>query len=142
MALSTRTSIAAEIRDLRAEFDTDPDRAIHEMADGLCPIYNGDIIAEWSELPSVFDDAGADYCDPNDGIVRRMQLDLYAYYDQTVRELWSEIEDEHVCTETLSPLIEISASGAMATCLCGYKCGYWECACELNAHDCTETETN
>lgn len=142
MALSTRTSIAAEIRDNRDQFEQDSDRAIHEMADSLTPVYTADIIAEWSDLPSEFDDMGADFCDPNDGIVRRMTLDLYAYYDQTVSELWAEIQEEHVCTETLSPRFTISASGAMATCDCGYKCGHWECACELNAHDCTETETN
>ena len=48
-------------------------------------------------------------------------------------------EEEELCCETKLPeTMSVSASGTMATCwACGYRCGYWECACELE-HDCEE----
>lgn len=142
MALATRNEIRDQIREEREYFDSDSDRAISEMADSLTPVYNGDILHQWADLSMDDSDQwGEILFDENATILKRMQCDLFLYYDRTVRELWAQIEEEHNCTEALSPRFTISASGAMATCDCGYRCGYWECACELNSHDCTETET-
>jgi hypothetical protein len=44
--------------------------------------------------------------------------------------------------ETVIKKITFSSSGAMATCnKCNYRCGYWECNCDLR-HDCKEWRVN
>lgn len=44
------------------------------------------------------------------------------------------------CDGELPDGITLAFGTAFATCyLCGYKCAYWECACEL-IHECNDDE--
>lgn len=72
-----------------------PEDLFHEFADGFVPIYTNDIIEEWQQMPSDFDDSWKDYgCSSEDGIVKRMQIDLYNYYLDQINKAWTEIESE------------------------------------------------
>ena len=67
-----------------------------EWVEGFLPIYNNDIIKEWQEMPSVYDDKGAlelGY-DGDADIVRQMSLDLYLYYSDLVGQAIAELESE------------------------------------------------
>ena len=46
------------------------------------------------------------------------------------------VVDEDFCCGALIPeRMSVARGTAMASCPCGFRCGYWECACEL-IHDC------
>lgn len=77
---------------------SDTDDLIHELADQAVPVYNSDIIEEWSERPECWD-RWADEMGENDGtIIQQMSRDLYlAYRDELTEyaeELASELDDE------------------------------------------------
>lgn len=65
---------------------------VSEYIDGLLPIYNHDIIREWSEIPSNYTDEGASqYGLPSEpSIIQLMLLDLHVYYSELV---WSELHE-------------------------------------------------
>lgn len=142
MALATRNEIAEQIRDLRAEFDTDSDRATHELADSLTPIYYNDILTEWADLPNEARDEWQELgAKENATIFDLMQTDLFWFYFNQIAELWSEIESEHTCEKPATVSIESArfTGSAVATCSdCAFVSSLWDCACELE-HDCTET---
>lgn len=47
-------------------------------------------------------------------------------------------DDEHFCEAELPDGISIARGTAFASCYkCGYRCAYWECACDL-VHDCED----
>ena len=49
-------------------------------------------------------------------------------------------EYEATCCEGLVPVgVSIAFGTGMASCSCGFRCAYWECACELE-HDCSKEE--
>jgi hypothetical protein len=146
MALSTYTRIFSEILDNRDQFESDPDRAITEMADSLCPVYTSEIIAEWTELPNEHSDAWQDLgVVSNDStITSLMTLDLYLYYTDLVARAWAEVENTHVCGNVELPegvtITHAHITGqAIAECSrCeDFRVAYWECACEL-VHECVE----
>lgn len=66
----------------------------HEMIDSWLPIYNNDIIREWTEMPSEYDNRGiAEGWQPADlGIVGLMSLDLYFWYSDLADEAIAEVE--------------------------------------------------
>lgn len=67
-----------------------------EWIDGYLPVYNSEIIKEWQEMPSEYDDRGAIELgyDGDANIVRQMSLDLYLYYSDLFNEVLDEIESE------------------------------------------------
>lgn len=67
-----------------------------QLAESAVPVYNGEIIADWQEMPSEFDNAWQDFYEPNaeTTIVYLMTLDLYEYYRQTYQEIYVEIAEE------------------------------------------------
>lgn len=91
----------SEIRELLATGETieDIEDNSNELLEGYLPIYNGDILKEWSDMPNEYDDRGAQElgADESMGIIGRMSLDLYLYYTDlfsTVIEQVKEDEEE------------------------------------------------
>lgn len=77
---------------------SDTDDLIHELADQAVPVYNSDIIEEWSENPGCWDRWADEMGDTYGTIIEQMSRDLYlAYRDELAEyaeELASELEDE------------------------------------------------
>lgn len=141
MALSTYTYVFGDILDNREQFESDPNRAINEMADALCPIYTADIIAEWTELPSEHSDRWTELASgAEQTITQLMATDLYLYYFDLVSRAWAEVENTHVCDTELPKSVYFSntrlTASTIAECsACSFKSVLWECACEL-VHEC------
>ncbi len=98
MALTTFAEMKQEILDNWEQFESNqyPEDLLSEFADSACPIYNGDIIKEWQEMPSEFDDSWRDYGDTIEGatITKLMQMDLFNYYHHLARNAYNELADE------------------------------------------------
>lgn len=77
---------------------SDTDDLIHELADQAVPIYNSDIIREWSERSECWDRWADEIGDSDGTIIEQMSRDLYlAYRDELAahaEELASELDDE------------------------------------------------
>lgn len=102
MAITTyedyRLAIREDLLDNYEEISSNPywqDR-LTEMADSWLPVYNGEIIALWSnEMPNEYDDSWKEFgYTGGQGIVALMSVDLYNWLSALVSELWSEIETE------------------------------------------------
>lgn len=67
-----------------------------EMIDSHLPIYNNEIIKEWQQMPSEYDDRGAQELgsDGTIGIVGLMSLDLYLYYTDLFNEALEQVESD------------------------------------------------
>lgn len=68
-----------------------------EYADGFVPVYNHEIISDWAEMPSEFDDSwkdqiGDDILDR--GIVSLMSIDLMTYYLEEATRAWKALLEE------------------------------------------------
>lgn len=96
----TFEEIKKDLAENWAEFtEENADDRIIEYADGYCPIYNNEVIKEWAEMPSEFDDSWKDQigCDwgVNDrGITSLMSIDLFTYYCHTTRRAYNELKEE------------------------------------------------
>ena len=88
------------------ELDDIKDRS-GEIVDGFLPVYTNEIIKEWQEMPSEYDDQGAELGWSEElGIVRLMTLDLYVYYTDLFNEAMQEVEEsieEELCDECGAP---------------------------------------
>lgn len=66
-----------------------------EFVDGYLPIYYNEIVKEWQEMPSEYNDRG--HAELGLGqefnIYNLMSLDLYIYYSELFEEALSEVED-------------------------------------------------
>ena len=75
-----------------------------EIIDSHLPIYNYQILKEWSEMPADYDNRGAQELghsgEPD--ILRLMTLDLYLYYSDLFSEAISELEQEIKDKESVS----------------------------------------
>jgi hypothetical protein len=69
----------------------------HELTDNYVPIYNRQILEEWTAMPSEYDNRGSaelgHNCDELN-IVHLMQADLYFYYSDLVGEVINDLEQE------------------------------------------------
>jgi len=67
-----------------------------EWIDGYLPIYNNNIIEEWKDMPSEYDNRGsAELGIPGDiSIIALMQLDLYLYYSDVFFQVLDDIAEE------------------------------------------------
>jgi len=69
-----------------------------EWVDNWLPVYNDQIIKEWQNMPSDYDNRG--YAELGGGsreeinIINLMQLDLYLYYSDLWNEVMEEVESE------------------------------------------------
>ena len=97
MALTTHAEIKAEIMDNleRLKDSPYPEDLLNELADGNTPIYYSDIISEWQEMPSEFNDIGRELgVSGEPQIMNLMQDDLAIYYQQQFSEIWEEVKEE------------------------------------------------
>lgn len=67
-----------------------------EWIDGYLPVYHNQIIAEWQQMPSEYDNRGYAELgyDGDVDIVHLMSLDLYLYYTDIFNEAIAELEEE------------------------------------------------
>lgn len=78
------------------ELDDIKDRS-HEYIDGYLPVYYSQIIDEWKQMPSEYNDRGSaelGHLDQEINIYNLMSLDLYVYYTDLFTEAMEEIESE------------------------------------------------
>ena len=97
--LTTHSEIRQEILDnweyLEQLNENGVDDYLRELADSQTPIYYGDIIEEWKELPMEFSNTWKDYpIQPDSTITSLMATDLFNYYDNLYPQLYSEIKTE------------------------------------------------
>lgn len=68
-----------------------------EWIEGYLPVYNGQIVREWQEMPSEYDNRGAvelGHLEQEINIINLMSLDLYLYYNDIFNEAVNELEEE------------------------------------------------
>lgn len=97
MPLTTYQDIKAQVEDELEQLTESPypEDLLYQFADSEVPIYYGDIVKEWLELP--FDDtdrwqelgANADTT-----IYKLMQIDLLLYYEGQFLKAWEEVKEE------------------------------------------------
>jgi hypothetical protein len=67
----------------------------HEWIEGYLPIYNNEIVKEWQEMPSDYDNRG--HAELGLGqeidIINLMSLDLNIYYTDLFNEVMAEMEE-------------------------------------------------
>jgi hypothetical protein len=91
------TEIKEEILSHIDEIDSNayPEDALDQYADSFVPVYNGEIVRDWQEMPSEFDDSWKELgAAPEDGIIGLMMIDLYFYYRDQVNRAYQEITEE------------------------------------------------
>jgi hypothetical protein len=95
MVEEIRTDLAngQDLEDIR-------DRA-GEYVDGYLPIYYNQIVEEWKEMPSEYNDRGSAELGEQQGqsIYDLMSLDLYIYYRELFEEALTEVEESLEGTE-------------------------------------------
>ena len=83
---------------MTTEYDTLTEDTLSEIADSVTPVYYNEIMKDWAEMPSHFNDTWKEYgydANKNDGgILQLMALDLYFYNFERVQEVWRELEKE------------------------------------------------
>jgi hypothetical protein len=97
MSLTTYEDIKAQVRDELEQLEETPypEDLLYQFADSEVPIYYGDIVEEWQQLP--FDDTdrwqelGAN---PETTIYKLMQIDLLLYYERQFVEAWEAVKEE------------------------------------------------
>lgn len=100
--LTTFEDVKSEIERRLSEFTDSayPEDLLHEEADSLVPIYNHEIIAEWAEMPSDFNDSwkqyGWDESLEQGGIIGLMQIDLLHYYESLTIRAFEELTSEAI----------------------------------------------
>jgi hypothetical protein len=90
-----KKEILNDINNHGADFEDIKDRS-GEWIDGYLPVYNNRIIEEWVNMPSEYNDRGAEELGMSEegGIIQRMTLDLYLYYSDLFNEVLEEVEEE------------------------------------------------
>ena len=90
------TDIKKELTDNWEQFADNqyPDDLITDFADSAVPVYNNEVIQDWSEMPSEFDDSAQDFdIDPDATIMTRMSLDLFNYYRHQYQKAYNELAE-------------------------------------------------
>lgn len=73
-----------------------PEDLIRQYADEYLPIYYCDILAEWQQMPSEYDDRWQEMTPDANGkrIFDLMSIDLWIYYQDLALEVYNEILEE------------------------------------------------
>lgn len=92
----TYTEIREELRENWQQFASNqyPHDLLNEFADSACPVYYGEIIKDWQEMPSEFSDVWAEEGYQSDSITALMTYDLYNYYSHEYYKIYQELCDE------------------------------------------------
>jgi hypothetical protein len=97
---TTYLEIKEEIERRLSEFTDSayPEDLLREEADSLTPVYNHEIIKEWAEMPSEFNDSwrqyGWDEYLEQGGILGLMRIDLMHYYESLTAKAYEELTAE------------------------------------------------
>ena len=96
MTLATHNEIKQTIRDDWAQFADNPypEELLNEFADSALPIYYSEIISEWQEMPSEFDNVWAEEGYTSDSITALMSYDLENYYRHQYHSIYNELAEE------------------------------------------------
>lgn len=97
--MTTYNEIVKELKQEIAQginLDDIKDRS-YEYVDNYVPVYNNQVIEEWKNMPSEYDNRGSaelGYDAENLNIIQLMQSDLYLYYQDLVNSALDEIAEE------------------------------------------------
>lgn len=96
--LEIKHQIKEELRRNLEQLTEQPSKAedlVAEISEGFAPVYNANIIREWTELPMEYSDRWKEYgYDANrneGGIIQLMAIDLVFYYLEIGQEAWAEL---------------------------------------------------
>jgi len=104
MALTTYDQIYTQVSDEKEQLleSTYPDDLLSEWADSEVPVYNHEIIAEWTDLDwdcrDQWQEMGAD---SNTSIVDLMKIDIYLFYRECYTLAWIKLQEEIEAAEEL-----------------------------------------
>jgi hypothetical protein len=94
------TDIKNELLENWEQFEqaSEPSDLLNQFADSALPIYYGDIIRDWQEMPSEFTDSWQEFYEATGaegkGITDLMQVDLWNYYVAEYTRIYEEIIEE------------------------------------------------
>lgn len=72
-----------------------PEDLLTQWADSAVPVYYGDIIADWWEMPSEFTDSWEEFGLPQEvTITGLMAIDVFNYYQGRFNAIYNDIKEE------------------------------------------------
>lgn len=82
------------------EQSSDPHDLLNQFADSALPIYYGDTIRDWQEMPHEFTDSWQEFYEAtggaeSKGICDLMRVDLWNYYTAEYTRIYNQILDEN-----------------------------------------------
>lgn len=88
-------------QELKEHLDELSQDNLSEWADGFIPVYYSDILKDWQEMPSEFDNRWKDDTDINEDttIYSLMMIDLFWYYLDQCESAYKELLEEAEETE-------------------------------------------
>lgn len=88
-------------QELKQHLDELNEDNLSEWADGFIPVYYSDILKDWQEMPSEFDNRWKDDTDINEDttIYSLMMIDLFWYYLDQCESAYKELLEEAEETE-------------------------------------------
>ena len=99
--LAIKSQIKEELRnniERLTEYPSQADDLVAEISEGFAPVYNSDILREWTELEADYCDRWKEYgYDANrneGGILQLMAIDLVFFYLEIGQEVWAELKVE------------------------------------------------
>jgi hypothetical protein len=91
-----KKQVLTEIKDYELMLARHPEDRLSEMADSTVPIYYGDIIEEWREMPIEYTDRWQEFgTDSSATITKLMQIDLFIYYQELFSQAFAELSKEY-----------------------------------------------
>ena len=95
--LTSYSDIKQELKDNWEQLADNPYATdlVNEFVDSAIPIYYGEIIRAWQEMPSEFADSWQDLgTDGSATITTLMQIDLFNYYSDRYHTIYQELCEE------------------------------------------------
>jgi hypothetical protein len=104
MPLTTYDQIYKQVADEKEQLleSAYPDDLLSEWADSEVPVYNHEIISEWTDLDSDCRDQWQEIgAGSNTSIVNLMKIDIYLFYRECYTLAWIRLQEELEDTEEL-----------------------------------------
>lgn len=74
---------------------TYPEDLLGQIADSFVPVYDFEVIKDWQEMPSEYNDAWQELGVTDDyGITKLMSIDLWYYYRDLVNQAYQELAQD------------------------------------------------
>ena len=68
---------------------------LDELADSYVPVYYNEVLKDWTEMPSEFNDSHLEHDKADDAtIFDLMRMDLFFYYESLCQKAWTELNAE------------------------------------------------